>query len=300
MKSLRRRVLRRMVRILFPAASRQGLHAYSLFSRFDALPRLEAEVPGCKVLVLAPHPDDEVFGCGGALAKHVQAGAQITVVYMTDGRKGDPSVYGRPLSEEDLWKAEQDVVARRKCEAEEAAKVLGVHKLVFLNFPDGALQSSQKAVEELQQVLLSVEPDRVYLPSLLENHPDHWQTNCVFSDAICNGTRTLPQFSCWGYEIWPPVYANRIIDISDVMEIKIQAINVFQSQRHYMDYARGITSLNSYRSFFHHKAKGYAEAFFSCQPEDYLALFRRMRACREGLRTPRVSPVTDLLIASRD
>ena len=99
----------------------------------------------------------------------------------------------------------------------------------------------------------------------------------------------MPHFSCWGYEIWPPVYANRIIDISDVMEIKTKAIHVFQSQLNYMDYARGITSLNSYRSFFHNRAKGYAEAFFSCQPEDYLALFSQMRACREGQRTPSLS-----------
>ena len=84
------------------------------------------------------------------------------------------------------------------------------------------------------------------------------------------------------------------------MEIKTKAIHVFQSQLNYMDYARGITSLNSYRSFFHHKAKGYAEAFFSCQPEDYLALFRQMRACREGQRTPRDSSATDVLIAAGD
>ena len=299
-KSLRRRVLRRISRILFPAASRQGLHAYALFSRFNALPQLDVEVPGGNVLVLAPHMDDEVFGCGGVLAKHVQAGAQVTVVYMTDGRKGDPFIYGRPLSKQEIWKAEQGVVARRKREAEQAARILGVQELVYLDFPDGELRSSQEAVEKLRRVLDRAKPDRVYLPSLLENHIDHWQTNCVFRDAICNAGRTLPHFSCWGYEIWPPLYANRIVDISDVIETKKKAIDLFQSQLCHMDYARGIMSLNSYRSFFHHRASGYAEAFFSCQPEDYLTLFRRMRASREGQRTPRVSPATDVLIAARD
>jgi LmbE family N-acetylglucosaminyl deacetylase len=293
-------MLRRLTRLLFPAASRQALHAYSLYSRFNALPQLDVEVPGGNVLVLAPHMDDEVFGCGGVLARHIQAGAHVTVVYMTDGRKGNPSLYGGGLSEQEIRSAEDNLVARRKLEAEQAASIVGVQELVYLDFPDGNLPRSQEAVERVRTVLQRVKPRRVYLPSLLDHHADHWQTNCVFHDAISNRTRTWSEFSCWGYEIWPPLYANTIVDISDVIETKKKAIDAFDSQLRNVDYARVIMSLNSYRSFFRNGARGYAEAFFSCQPDDYLLLFRRMRAFRESLRTPRLSPVTDVLIASRD
>lgn len=299
-RSLRRRVMRRIARLLFPAASRQALHAYSLFSRYSAMPQLDVEVPGGNVLVLAPHMDDEVFGCGGMLVKHVRAGARVTVVYMTDGRKGNPSLYGRDLGEREIREAERDLAARRKREAEDAADVLGVQELVFLDFPDGALPCSQEAVKKLEGVLRRVMPDRVYLPSLLDHHADHWRTNCVFRDAISNVGRRLPHLSCWGYEIWPPLSANRIVDISDVIETKNRAIRLFESQLRNVDYARVIMSLNAYRSFFHGRAQGYAEAFFSCDVDDYLTIFKRIRACREGRRTAPIvpMPMPDELVGS--
>jgi LmbE family N-acetylglucosaminyl deacetylase len=298
-RSLRRRIMRRIVRLLFAAASRQALGAYSLYSRYGVLPQLDAEVPGGNVLVLAPHMDDEVFGCGGMLVKHIRAGALVTVVYMTDGRKGNPSIYGKGLGEKDIREAERDLSERRKREAEDAADVLGVQELVFLEFPDGALPCSQEAVKRLENVLLRVKPDRVYLPSLLDHHADHWRTNCVFRDALQSVGRRLSQLSCWGYEIWPPLYANRVVDISDVVEVKRRAIHLFESQLRNVDYARVIMSLNAYRSFFHGRAQGYAEAFFSCDIDDYLALFKRIRACREGRRLPSIAPTTEVLVASR-
>jgi LmbE family N-acetylglucosaminyl deacetylase len=244
--------------------------------------------------------DDEVFGCGGVLAKHIRAGAHVTVVYMTDGRKGNPSLYGRGLSEQKIWEAEAELSARRKLEAQQAASIVGVQELLYLDFPDGGLPRSQEVVERIKKILQRVEPDRVYLPSLLDHHADHWQTNCVFRDAITHGTKTLPDFSCWGYEIWPPLYANTVVDISDVIDTKKKAIEAFQSQLRNVDYARVVMSLNSYRSFFRNGAQGYAEAFFSCRPADYLSLFRRMGVFRESLRTPWEPLASDVLISSRD
>ncbi len=290
--------MRRIARLLYPAASRQALRAYSLYSRYGALPRLDAEVPGGNILVLAPHMDDEVFGCGGTLVKHIRAGARVTVVYMTDGRKGNPSIYGKSLGAKDLREAEEDLVTRRKREAEDAASLLGVQELVFLEFPDGALPCSQEAVKKLESVLLRVKPDRVYLPSLLDHHADHWHTNCVFREALSTVGGRLSRLSCWGYEIWPPLYANRIVDISDVAETKMRAIHFFETQLRNVDYARVIMSLNAYRSFFHGRAQGHAEAFFSCGVDDYIALFKRVRACREGRRVSSISPAEEVLVHS--
>ncbi|MGA9292739.1 MAG: PIG-L family deacetylase, partial [Ignavibacteriaceae bacterium] len=73
------------------------------------------EPEGCKVLVLAPHFDDEVIGCGGTLYKHLQKGAEVTVAFLTDGRNGSKSTSNLPLKE--LKKAEEKIVAIRKNEA---------------------------------------------------------------------------------------------------------------------------------------------------------------------------------------
>lgn len=287
-QALRVRVLRRLARALQPGAGRQALYSHVLFTRFNASPEFVTEVPGGRVLVLAPHMDDEVFGCGGVLAKHVQAGAETTVVYMTDGRRGDPRLYGRLLDEKELRNAEEGVVAQRKREAEQASKLLGVQNLIFLDLPDGDLRPSPEAVEKLRTVLERAKPERVYLPSLLDNHADHWQTNCVFYEAMKNGLNGTANFSCWGYEIWPPLYANRLVDIGDVMETKKLAIDQFQSQLCHMDYARCFISLNSYRSMFCQRGAGYAEAFFSSPLEEYLVLFERMSEAM-GLPIPQPS-----------
>ena len=82
--------------------------------------------------MLAPHMDDEVIGPGGTLRRHVEAGAAVTVVFLTDGRMGgyDDGTLSR----------------RRKEESRQAAELLGFGDLLFLDAPDGKLRDEPRLV----------------------------------------------------------------------------------------------------------------------------------------------------------
>ena len=103
--------------------------------------RVEAP-PGSRIVVLAPHPDDDVLGCGGTLAKQVVTGASVSVVYLTDGRKGDPT-----------FASEDDLVKERQREAVAAAAVLGIEDVAFLGARDQELRASAPIVSALRGIL---------------------------------------------------------------------------------------------------------------------------------------------------
>ena len=101
-----------------------------------------------RVLVLSPHPDDDAIGCGGTLRKHVVAGDEVRVVFLSSGEKGG---HGRP----------PDETARvREREAEAAAAILGLAGVEFWRQPDGAIQPSPELVARLRGVLGEFRPWR--------------------------------------------------------------------------------------------------------------------------------------------
>lgn len=232
--------------------------------------------PGRRILVLAPHMDDEVLGCGGTLRKHALAGASITVAYLTDGRRGDPTLNEARLPAAEKRAREDRLVARRKEEARRAAAILGIRDLVFLDRPDGALTTNEELRGSIRELLRSGGPDLVYLPFLTDRHRDHWEANRALMEAARGGAGRAPEFRCCGYEIWSPLVANCLVDISEVVEDKRRAIAQFESQLEHADYLGGILHLNAYRALAHLRGKGHAEAFFLAPFRDYERLYREM------------------------
>jgi LmbE family N-acetylglucosaminyl deacetylase len=213
---------------------------------------------GSRVLVLSPHPDDDVLGCGGTLYKHRLAGNEVTVVYLTDGRKGSPG----PTDEDSL------VVERRK-EAEAAAKVIGIKKLVFLDNRDTKLKRSTETVRQMSELLEETQPDIVYLPFFLDNHKDHLAANEIFV-ASCEAGGYRSQ--CYAYEVWTAIVPNCLVDISECFAAKLEAIRQHKTQAN-LDFVAKIGGLNAYRSMAAPDTK-YAEAFYTCAAKDYVRLFR--------------------------
>ena len=114
------------------------------------------------VLVIAPHPDDEAIGCGGAICLHQERGDRVTAVFLTSGELGL-----KHLSRDEAWRV-------REGEAETAAEVLGIAALVFLRLPDWDMDEAvDDAAMALRPVLERDPPDMVYLPHPGEWHPDH-------------------------------------------------------------------------------------------------------------------------------
>lgn len=242
----------------------------------NLVPELISQPKKGKILVLAPHMDDEVIGCGGTLYRSVLAGGDVTVVYMTDGRRGDPELEGKDISKEERRTLEDRLVDLRKKEAQIAASIIGIKDLIFLDEPDMELNAKKGNIINMVDILERIKPDVVYLPFLTDNHPDHWQTNRIFVEAL---KKTPLSFDCFGYEAWSPIYPNCMIDIGDAVEVKKQALEKFKSQLKHNNYINSILSLNSYRSMVHLKGEGYVEAFFAATSKEYLSLYSYL--CRK-------------------
>jgi len=250
-----------------PRSLRGLMHAANSFHEVnvDWQPRSE------RVVVLAPHMDDEVLGCGGAIAIHKRAGSHVTVVFLTDGRQGSSSLAG--LKGQALRDAEEKLVRERKIEAEAARASLGIDEIVFLDAPDGRLLEDRGAPAKLRAVLAAKRPEIVYLPSHLEQHPDHRAANDLLLEAVAG---TGLEFFCHAYEVWTPHYPNCLVGIDDVIEAKMQALSHYRSQLAEADFERGILGLNAYRAMMRPRpGRKYAEAFLSLPLGAYSALYRR-------------------------
>ena len=214
-------------------------------------PELWREVPHGRVLVFAPHPDDEVAGPGGTLARHVAAGDPVRVVVTTDGTNGDPD--GRF--------AGIDYAARRREESRAGLAVLGIDDVDYWGFPDGAELSDadlELGVARAADALEQFRPDIVYLPWSRDGHPDHHALHLVVTRAI---GRTGRDLLALGYEVWNAMIPDVVVDISDTAEQKRAALHAHQTQLAYVRIDHTLLGLAAYRSQVHLKGQGHAEAF---------------------------------------
>ena len=218
------------------------------------LPRI-IKAPKGKVLVIAPHPDDESCGIGGTIALHREQDDAVLVCYLTDGRSGDPD--GRHGD---------GFVALRMAEAREAARILGGLELDFFGFPDNRAVNEKDlrmVCERLDSVARPYAPDLVYVPWSEETHSDHAHA-CSLLDLLLD---------LWGkgggpheprvlqYEVWSPLPADCIIDISKTAEKKRMAMLAHKSQVAYTDYPHQLMGLAAHRSVYLPKTSRYGEAF---------------------------------------
>ena len=222
-----------------------------------------------KVLVLAPHMDDEVIGCGGTLYKHILKGADITVVFLTDGKAGSGTLLNHSVSERRI--KELELTEIRKKESKIALKTLGIKEGIFLSGEDSNLHSNDIINDELKMILNKVRPELVYLPFFLEEHPDHRAVSRILLDAVDDINFN---FDCMGYEVWTPLFPNCYVDISGSVENKEKALRAYESQLADKDYVHIHLGLNAYRSnSLLNDNSGYVEAFFRDSLNGYRKLF---------------------------
>lgn len=243
--------------------------------------------PGAqRVLVLAPHMDDETIGCGGTLALHARAGARITVAFLTDGRNGGAGIGA--LSGAARRAKQLELVETRKREAHAALRVLGIQDMRCLEICDGELMRHvPSASERVQHLLLELRPEIVYLPMFIDQHVDHRAAN----DVLLQAAESLPfEFTCAGYEVWTPLFPNCIVDIATSSEAKQAALKNYASQLNDGDYLRAAMGLSAYRSIALLGARdSYAEAFFMCSSETYRAEYASFLHAGERISTAQVT-----------
>lgn len=267
---------------------RAALHTYEGLQQAEDFfhgPSIDWEPGPQKIVVLAPHMDDEVIGCGGTVARHVEAGADVTVIYLTDGRRGAANV--NRLKGAELRSAELELMARRKEEARRALAILGVRKLSFLDCEDTKLDSDATLALSLRAALLELRPDIVYLPFFLEHHPDHRAVSPALIAAV-QGTDL--SFQCHGFEVWTPLFPNCAVWIDSTMDRKREAMAQYVSQlEDSNDLMHAMIGLASYRSVVRSRAQGrYAEAFCVLPLAEYIEAFQVFAAGKtgRGMRIP--------------
>ena len=225
---------------------------------FNAITVAESD----RILIVAPHPDDESVGCGGLLALY---GPQCDVLLLTDGRKGGPS---------DGSCSEAETVQIRRKEFDAAAAFFRVNKEIVMGLPDSRLWEHRKAV--LSSGLDLSVYNTILIPYRAERHPDHAASYRIIK-GLCKKQHYHGEVL--EYEVWSPITApNRCLDISHVMDQKLAGIRLYCSQVLELNYEALATGLNGYRGAPHHVS--FCEAYYS------EAVARRERLQRRFAQLP--------------
>ena len=212
-----------------------------------------------KVMVFAAHPDDDILGCGGSIAKHLRNdGCCLRIVYMTSGDAGSMK-YSR-----------DEIMKIREEEAVKGAAALGAVDTMFLRNPDGRLVYDDKVMFHVASLIREYRPNIVYTHHSVDNHTDHLATNAITTQAAFRAREPFSQGISgdpWAvnlllaYEIGRPMEdPSYIEDITDVADLKFKALTEHKSQMGAMGYDEAIKGLNRHRGVFTGTGK-YAEAF---------------------------------------
>jgi LmbE family N-acetylglucosaminyl deacetylase len=213
-----------------------------------------------RVLVIAPHMDDEVIACGGTLLLHRALQSEVRVVFVSDscGAMDDPVSAER-------------VRSARHAEMTKVKELLGLESVVEFGLPDGALVSHEEAIaSRLAREITAFRPTQVLCPFPADGHADHQASALAFGTAA--------RLSGWrgevlAYEVWSTLWPNMAVDIGTVAEEKERLIRLYVSQIGDRDYAAAILGLNRFRGVQHRV--DFAEAFHRCD----VPQFQKLSAC---------------------
>ena len=209
------------------------------------------KVPNARrVLVIAPHPDDEIISSGGTILKLVDSGADIKVIYLTSGEEIEKNT--------------------REQEALEVAKRLKTMS-EFWHYTVHGIKADEGSKRRLISTLEDFEPQAVFIPFLSDDHPDHRSSNRFFYEALKDYKKLSPEI--WAYQVYSTLMPNVVIDITQEVERKSELINLFNSQmkrRNWSHYAKGLNAMNS--RFLRTSEARYAECFFVVPLKEYLNL----------------------------
>ncbi|PYZ98398.1 bacillithiol biosynthesis deacetylase BshB1 [Alteribacter lacisalsi] len=181
---------------------------------------------GTDILAIGAHPDDVEIGMGGTIAVHTNLGYRAVILNLT---RAELSSNG--------------TVETRQEEAAKAADLLGVSDLVQLNFPDRGLSGfSDTIIRTLTARIRELRPRFVFAPGINDRHPDHTETGILVKEAVFNagiknyepesGSPFRPE-AFWYYQINGFTEPGIVMDISNVIDRKLDALRAYKSQFHY-------------------------------------------------------------------
>lgn len=198
------------------------------------------------ILVIASHPDDEVLGCGGTIARLTQGGEEVSLVVLgegltsrTDGSERTPP--GRSAAIDDDCRA--------------AGRILGLHDVVFFHLPDNRFDTVPllDIVKKLEGVIAETRPSVIYTQHGGDLNIDHAITFRATLTAVRplrgRSVRSLlayevPSSTEWAFGQFSPRFcAQRFVDITATLDAKIRAMQAYQSEARPSPHPRSSESL---------------------------------------------------------
>lgn len=198
------------------------------------------------ILVIAPHADDEILGCGATIAKEVKNGNNVYVLICTNAHVGAPELFN------------QASIDQVRNEAIEAHKILGVKDTVFLDFPAPALDQypRYKMSNEMVGVIHQHDIDTVYIPHRGDCHKDH----AIVHDCAMVACRPLANCNVkhmYAYETlseteWgEPIAADFFVPVKyntftiESFQQKLKAMECFKSQLYQFPASRSLEAIEA-------------------------------------------------------
>lgn len=195
-----------------------------------------------RVVVLAPHPDDDVFGVGGSMCRHAAGGDEVSVVVVTVGRP--------PLFDEAAVKKVRE-------EARKAWNILGVSGARFLDVPAALPEETPNHVlnRKVAEVLEELRPDILYLPFPGDLHIDHQRIfvaglvaarpfpGSTLRRVVCY--ETLSETNWNAPFLLPGFQPNVFVDITEYLDKKLEAAACYESQLKAFPHERSVEALRA-------------------------------------------------------
>ena len=217
---------------------------------------------GSCALVFAPHPDDEIIGCGGTLLRLIDAGAHVVSVQATDGAD---SAALRDAPEE----------VRRTIRIEEAravAEAAGIHETVFWRADNRAFRMTDALVGQAAELLEKHRPRLIFTTFLTDIHPDHLTLNRILARAIERVGTAIEESLVLGYEVWSLAPPGLLCDVTDVRARQEELLWRYATAMKVDDFVDLCERRNRYNAVRLPGRAAYAEVFHATPACAYPAL----------------------------